>query len=145
MNDLDKLQEIEHKTKKDMFGKQKIKLYKIKHIIFDFGGVMIEKTFVLKNLFNLIEAREPKQEPGTKKKPLILLNNMPIVIVEKFNDCIRFNDCMEYFGCENLYRACISYSCKECSEYSTWYYCGTLPGYIEEDLQNAKLCEAAIS
>ncbi len=40
----------------DMFGKQKIRLYKIKHIIFDFGGVMIEKTFVLKNLFDIIES-----------------------------------------------------------------------------------------
>ncbi|MFX0070086.1 MAG: HAD-IA family hydrolase, partial [Candidatus Hermodarchaeota archaeon] len=56
MNDLDKLQEIEYKAKKNVLRKQKIKLYKIKHIIFDFGGVMIEKTFVLKNLFNLIEA-----------------------------------------------------------------------------------------
>ncbi|MFX1435722.1 MAG: HAD family hydrolase [Promethearchaeota archaeon] len=35
--------------------KQKVKLYKIKHFIFDFGGVMIEKTFVLKNLFDMIE------------------------------------------------------------------------------------------
>lgn len=40
-----------------IFGKsQKVKLYKIKHFIFDFGGVMIEKTFILKNLFDIIEA-----------------------------------------------------------------------------------------
>ncbi|MFX1411187.1 MAG: HAD family hydrolase [Promethearchaeota archaeon] len=40
-----------------IFGKtQKVKLYKIKHFIFDFGGVMIEKTFILKNLFEIIEA-----------------------------------------------------------------------------------------
>lgn len=35
--------------------KQKVRLYKIKHFIFDFGGVMIEKTFVLKNLLDMIE------------------------------------------------------------------------------------------
>jgi len=36
--------------------KQKVRLYKIKHFIFDFGGVLIEKTFVLKNLLDIIEA-----------------------------------------------------------------------------------------
>jgi epoxide hydrolase-like predicted phosphatase len=30
-------------------------LYKIKHFIFDFGGVLIEKSFVLKNLFSILE------------------------------------------------------------------------------------------
>lgn len=34
---------------------QKVKLYKIKHFIFDFGGVLIEKSFVLKNLLSIIE------------------------------------------------------------------------------------------
>jgi epoxide hydrolase-like predicted phosphatase len=34
---------------------QKVRLYKIKHFIFDFGGVLIEKSFVLKNLLNIIE------------------------------------------------------------------------------------------
>lgn len=34
---------------------QKVRLYKIKHFIFDFGGVLIEKTFVLKNLLDMIE------------------------------------------------------------------------------------------
>ena len=38
------------------FGKQKVKLYKIKHFIFDFGGVLVDKTFVLKNLFSIIES-----------------------------------------------------------------------------------------
>lgn len=56
MIDPDKLQELEFRSITDMFGKQKVRLYKIKHIIFDFGGVMIEKTFVLKNLFDIIEA-----------------------------------------------------------------------------------------
>ena len=37
-------------------NKQKVRLYKIKHFIFDFGGVLIEKAFVLKNLFDIIEA-----------------------------------------------------------------------------------------
>jgi epoxide hydrolase-like predicted phosphatase len=36
--------------------KQKVRLYKIKHFIFDFGGVLIEKTFVLKNLLDMIES-----------------------------------------------------------------------------------------
>ena len=34
---------------------QKVKLYNIKHFIFDFGGVLIEKSFVLKNLLSIIE------------------------------------------------------------------------------------------
>lgn len=34
---------------------QKVRLYKIKHFIFDFGGVLIEKSFVLKNLLSIIE------------------------------------------------------------------------------------------
>ncbi|MFX1573937.1 MAG: HAD family hydrolase [Promethearchaeota archaeon] len=36
--------------------KQKVRLYKIKHFIFDFGGVLIEKTFVLKNMLDMLEA-----------------------------------------------------------------------------------------
>ena len=36
--------------------KQKVRLYNLKHFIFDFGGVLIEKTFVLKNLFDMLEA-----------------------------------------------------------------------------------------
>jgi len=44
---------IEKQSK--IFKKQKVRLYKIKHFIFDFGGVLIEKTFVLKNLFAIIE------------------------------------------------------------------------------------------
>lgn len=42
-------------TSKILGDKQKVRLYKIKHFIFDFGGVMIEKTFVLKNLLDMIE------------------------------------------------------------------------------------------
>jgi epoxide hydrolase-like predicted phosphatase len=43
--------------KSKIYGKnQKVRLYKIKHFIFDFGGVLIEKTFVLKNLLDMIEA-----------------------------------------------------------------------------------------
>ncbi len=41
----------------EIFGiKQKVRLYKIKNFIFDFGGVLIEKTFVLKNLLDMLEA-----------------------------------------------------------------------------------------
>ena len=50
LDDLD----IEKHSK--IFKKQKVRLYKIKHIIFDFGGVMIEKTFVLKNLLDIFES-----------------------------------------------------------------------------------------
>ncbi len=43
--------------KSKIYGeKQKVRLWKIRHFIFDFGGVLIEKTFVLKNLFDIIEA-----------------------------------------------------------------------------------------
>ncbi|MFX0000140.1 MAG: HAD family hydrolase [Candidatus Hodarchaeota archaeon] len=42
--------------KSKIYGeKQKVRLYKIKHFIFDFGGVMIEKTFVIKNILDIIE------------------------------------------------------------------------------------------
>ncbi|MFX1357607.1 MAG: HAD family hydrolase [Promethearchaeota archaeon] len=49
-----KAKKIDKKENK-VFKKQKVKLYKIKHFIFDFGGVLIEKTFVLKNLFAILE------------------------------------------------------------------------------------------
>ncbi len=43
--------------KSKIYGeKQKVRLYKIKHFIFDFGGVFIEKTFVLKNVLDILEA-----------------------------------------------------------------------------------------
>ncbi len=46
----------EELSKSKIYGeKQKVRLYKIKHLIFDFGGVLIEKTFVLKNLLDIIE------------------------------------------------------------------------------------------
>ncbi|MHA1986323.1 MAG: HAD-IA family hydrolase [Promethearchaeota archaeon] len=51
---MNKREEIESSK---IFGKkQKVRLYKIKHFIFDFGGVLIEKTFVLKNLLDMLEA-----------------------------------------------------------------------------------------
>lgn len=47
----------EELEKSEIYGKkQKVRLYKIKHFIFDFGGVLIEKTFVLKNLLDMLEA-----------------------------------------------------------------------------------------
>jgi len=49
------LSDINIEKQSIIFKKQKIRLYKIKHFIFDFGGVLIEKAFVLKNLFELIE------------------------------------------------------------------------------------------
>ena len=50
------LEKLEPNSITDMFGRQKVRLYNINHIIFDFGGVMIEKTFVLKNLFDIFES-----------------------------------------------------------------------------------------
>lgn len=47
--------ELNFEKQSKIFKKQKVRLYKIKHFIFDFGGVLIEKTFVLKNLFAIIE------------------------------------------------------------------------------------------
>ncbi|MFX0008196.1 MAG: HAD-IA family hydrolase [Promethearchaeota archaeon] len=47
----------DHLKKYKIYGEtQKVRLYKIKHFIFDFGGVLIEKTFVLKNVLDIIEA-----------------------------------------------------------------------------------------
>ncbi|MBA7610640.1 hypothetical protein ES703_17852 [subsurface metagenome] len=46
----------EQLEKSKIYGeKQKVRLYKIRHFIFDFGGVLIERTFVLKNLLDIIE------------------------------------------------------------------------------------------
>ena len=45
----------EHYNKK-IFGKQKVKLYKLKHWIFDFGGVMVETPNIVKNLIGIINA-----------------------------------------------------------------------------------------
>ncbi|TFG21809.1 MAG: HAD family hydrolase [Promethearchaeota archaeon] len=50
------IQKQEESRIKQVFGSQKIRLYKIKHFIFDFGGVMIEQTFVIKNLIDIIES-----------------------------------------------------------------------------------------
>lgn len=51
--------------------KQKVRLYKIKHFIFDFGGVLIEKTFVLKNLFELLEHDLQIKIPKIDEAPYI--------------------------------------------------------------------------
>ena len=55
--------EFEEKYKKDpehynkkIFGKQKVKLYKLKYWIFDFGGVMVETPNIVKNLVGIINA-----------------------------------------------------------------------------------------
>ncbi|MFW9936757.1 MAG: HAD family hydrolase [Candidatus Thorarchaeota archaeon] len=55
MNDQESKVKLIDKKENKVFKKQKVKLYKIKHFIFDFGGVLIEKTFVLKNLFAILE------------------------------------------------------------------------------------------
>jgi len=48
---------------------QKVRLYKIKHFIFDFGGVLIEKSFVLKNLLSIIEQDLQIELPDKDKDP----------------------------------------------------------------------------
>lgn len=58
-------------TVSTVFGLQKVKLYEIKHFIFDFGGVMVEKTFVLKNLFDMIEADLKIRIPSKENSPYI--------------------------------------------------------------------------
>jgi len=45
----------EHYNKK-IFGTQKVKLYKLKHWIFDFAGVMAETPNIVKNLVEIINA-----------------------------------------------------------------------------------------
>ncbi len=52
-------------------GQQKVKLYEIKHFIFDFGGVMVEKTFVLQNLFDIIEADLKIRIPSKENSPYV--------------------------------------------------------------------------
>ena len=48
-------QEQEDNINRNVFGLQKVKLYAIKHFIFDFGGVIIKPTFSIKNLFDILE------------------------------------------------------------------------------------------
>ncbi|MHA1436792.1 MAG: HAD-IA family hydrolase [Promethearchaeota archaeon] len=72
MNNSEKKIYTEDYINTKVFGWQKVKLYKLKHFIFDFGGVMVEKTFVLKNLFELIKNDlkinlPPKDNPYIKK------------------------------------------------------------------------------
>lgn len=55
----------------EILKKQKVRLYKIKHFIFDFGGVLIEKTFVLKNLFELLESDLMISIPKIDEAPYI--------------------------------------------------------------------------
>lgn len=52
----------------EVFSRQKVKLYKIKHWLFDFGGVMIEKTFTLSNLWRILE-EDLKLKLPLKKDP----------------------------------------------------------------------------
>jgi len=52
---LEKEGNVEDNTIYDIFGAQKVKLYKIQHFMFDFGGVMVEKSFAFKNLLDIIK------------------------------------------------------------------------------------------
>jgi epoxide hydrolase-like predicted phosphatase len=66
-----KKKEIFEKKEAKVFKKQKVRLYKIKHFIFDFGGVLIEKTFVLKNLFTLLEHDLKIKIPDIQSEPYL--------------------------------------------------------------------------
>ena len=59
------------KKEAKVFKKQKVRLYKIKHFIFDFGGVLIEKTFVLKNLFTFLEHDLKIKIPDIQTEPYL--------------------------------------------------------------------------
>ncbi|MFX0058535.1 MAG: HAD family hydrolase [Candidatus Heimdallarchaeota archaeon] len=63
--------ELIKKKEAKVFKKQKVRLYKIKHFIFDFGGVLIEKTFVLKNLFTLLEHDLKIKIPDIQTEPYL--------------------------------------------------------------------------
>ncbi|MFX1275941.1 MAG: HAD-IA family hydrolase [Promethearchaeota archaeon] len=52
---LEKKENLEKKTIHEIFGAQKVKLYKIKHFMFDFGGVMVERSFAFKNFLDIIK------------------------------------------------------------------------------------------
>jgi epoxide hydrolase-like predicted phosphatase len=55
MNEYKLYKETVENIKPRVYEKQKVRLYKIKNFIFDFGGVLVEKTFVLNNLFSILE------------------------------------------------------------------------------------------
>jgi len=52
---LEKKGMLEDNTIYNIFGSQKVKLYKIEYFMFDFGGVMVEKSFAFKNLLDTIK------------------------------------------------------------------------------------------
>ncbi|MFW9949214.1 MAG: HAD family hydrolase [Candidatus Thorarchaeota archaeon] len=65
------LKKSEEKELGRVFKKQKVRLYQIKHFIFDFGGVLIEKSFVLKNLFSIFEHDLKFSLPDKELDPFI--------------------------------------------------------------------------
>lgn len=55
----------------DGLPEQKVRLYKIKHFIFDFGGVLIEKAFVLDNLLELLRQDLSIKIPDKETDPYL--------------------------------------------------------------------------
>lgn len=71
MNASEQQSQLQEFMLSEVYGWQKVKLYEIKHFLFDFGGVMIEKTFTLYNLYQILESdlriEIPLEDPYFKK------------------------------------------------------------------------------
>ncbi len=53
------------------FEGKRVKIQNIEHFIFDFGGIMVEKTYVLDNLFSIINSDFHTNIPNKKDSPYI--------------------------------------------------------------------------
>ncbi|MBN1802464.1 MAG: HAD family phosphatase [Candidatus Lokiarchaeota archaeon] len=85
---------VEEKTITEIFGAQKVKLYKIKHFMFDFGGVMVEKSFAFKNLLDIIK-HDLKIKEDFERDPLFRKTRRQLssgrIDAREFLECV-FND-----------------------------------------------------
>ncbi|MFX1236238.1 MAG: HAD family hydrolase [Promethearchaeota archaeon] len=84
----------EEKTITEIFGAQKVKLYKIKHFLFDFGGVMVQKSFAFKNLIEIIK-HDQKIKSDFQQDPVFRETRKKLssgqINAREFLECI-FND-----------------------------------------------------
>jgi len=101
MNDIEAENIPPEKTITEIFGSQKVKLYKIKHFLFDFGGVMAGKSFAFKNFLDCMKQDLKinaciEEEPSFKKTRRRLSSGR--ITAREFLDYI----CEEYY-----------YSCQE--------------------------------
>ena len=96
MIDSETQKEVPEKTITEIFGSQKIKLYKIKHFLFDFGGVMAGKSFAFKNFIECMKQDLKinaciEEEPNFKKTRRRLSSGR--ITAREFLECI----CEEYY------------------------------------------------